>query len=204
MGLGYLRQLRLWALVTLRERAVGALAAAFAMAVLPAPAAAQMIQRGFDSAETIVAIMEPGSIENITEMNFGRIAQSNNPGTVVLTPNPTATCTVTGGLIRTGACRGAMFVVMGRRNWRVRIRELSGGSVTLNGPAGATMQVTDLTFSRSGMHSVNGGNGWNLGRWEIDTPSGIAQFRLGGTLHVAAAQPAGVYTGTIVVQVQFN
>ncbi len=48
------------------------------------------------------------------------------------------------------------------------------------------------------MTSTNGGgSGWNLGRYTINTANGITEFRLGGILHVAAAQPAGVYHGTV-------
>jgi hypothetical protein len=110
---------------------------------------------------------------------------------------------VTGGLIRTGLCSAATFTLM-EGNWSVLIRETSGGTVTLTGPGAATMPVTDITFNTSDMSAISGGSGWNLGRYLIDTPSGIADFRLGGTLHVAADQTPGVYDGTIVVEVQFD
>jgi hypothetical protein len=148
--------------------------------------------------------LEKGSVAKVADMNFGKIAQSNNPGTVVLTPQAIATCNVTGGLIRSGACRAARFSLLGKRNNRFRIRQNSGGQVTLNGPGGATMSLTNITFGAAGMTSVNGANGWNLGNYRLDLNSGIGEFYLGGTLNVKAAQAPGVYTGVIVIDVQLN
>jgi hypothetical protein len=122
----------------------------------------------------------------------------------VLTPANSATCATTGGLIRTGVCSAAGFAIYGRRNLRVRIRETSGGAVTLNGPAGATMTMNNITIGTVDMTAIGGGNGWNLGRYNIDSSNGITEFYLGGTLNVGVAQTPGVYTGTLVVQVQFN
>jgi hypothetical protein len=54
------------------------------------------------------------------------------------------------------------------------------------------------------MSAVNGANGWDFGNWHIDTNSGITDFFIGGTLNVGAAQAAGVYNGTIVININFN
>jgi len=202
MGLGYLRQLRLLGRRPLRERAACVLAAAVAFGLLPAHASAQETDTG--TALTQVAIQDPGSVLKVADMDFGQIAQSNNPGTIVLTPQNAATCNVTGGLIRSGICRAARFSIRGRRNNRVRIREINGGQVTLNGPGGATMSMTNITFATTNMTSVNGANGWNFGNWRIDANSGITEFWLGGTLNVGAAQTPGVYNGAVVIQIQFN
>ncbi|HYD24828.1 MAG TPA: DUF4402 domain-containing protein [Croceibacterium sp.] len=198
MGLGDFRRLRLRGRLTLRQRAGGALLAAGAVALAPAPAAAQDTA----GASTGVVILEPGSVINVADMNFGRIVRPTAPGTVILTPNPTASCSVTGGLLRSGPCQAARFNIMGRRNQRVRIRENSG-VVTLNGP-GATMTMTNITIGVGQMHSVNGANGWNLGNYQIDAANGISEFRLGGRLNVGANQAPGVYTGTVVIQILFN
>lgn len=185
-------------------RGACALLAATLAALLPGLARAQSVDADTGTAQSSAVIQTPGSIEKIADMNFGSIAQSSNPGSVVMTPANSATCTTTGGLIRTGVCRAARFSIYGRRNWRVRIRETNGGVVTLNGPAGATMTMDTLTINPVDMSPISGGNGWNLGRYQIDTDSGITEFYLGGTLHVGAAQTAGVYNGTVVIQVQFN
>jgi hypothetical protein len=157
-----------------------------------------------DTGQLQVAVLTQGSVENTASMNFGQIAESVNAGTVVLIPGDTAVCTVTGGLIRTGVCRAARFSLLARRNNRFRIRENSGGTVVLTGPAGNTMTVTNITFAGSNITSVNGANGWNLGNYRLDANSGIGEFWLGGTLHVAARQVAGIYRGVIVIDVQLN
>jgi hypothetical protein len=202
MGPGIIRLLRASAGGALRLRMAGSalLAAAGLMA---SPASAQP-QTDTDTARTQAAFLSPGSVLKTADMDFGSIAQANNPGTIVLSANNAATCTVTGGLIRSGTCRAARFDIRGKKNNRVRIKELNGGAITLNGPGGATMQLTNLTFATSGMTAVNGANGWNFGNWRIDNPGGITQFWVGGTLHVAAAQAPGVYNGTLMIQIQFN
>jgi len=130
--------------------------------------------------------------------------QSNTPGTITLSPAYTAVCTITGGLVRTGQCTSAEFSIRGRRNNKVRIREVNGGVITLNRPGGGTMTVSNLTIGISGMTSVNGANGWNFGNWRIDTNNGITEFWVGGRLNVNAQQRAGVYTGVMMIQIQFN
>jgi hypothetical protein len=181
-----------------RRLACGLLAAA---ALAPLPAQAQ--QNDDATGRTQISIQEPGSIANVADMNFGQIVQRSNAGTVVLAPGGTATCTTTGGLVRTGVCRAAEFSIYGRRNWKARLRNLTP-SVTLNGPGGATMTLDTITMADVGMSPAAGANGWNLGRYNIDSGNGIATFWLGGTLHVGAAQTPGVYNGTVIVQIQFN
>jgi len=204
MGLGYFRQQRLQGCLTLRQRAACALLALAAL-LAPSHGFAQAIgQYDSDQANAQAAVLDPGSVANTRDMNFGNIAQSSTPGTVTLTPAYTAVCTVTGGLVRTGPCVSAEFSIRGRRNNRVRIREVNGGVVTLNRPGGGTMTVSNLTIGVAGMTSVNGGNGWNFGNWRIDTNNGITEFWVGGRLNVGAAQPPGVYTGVMVIEIQFN
>jgi hypothetical protein len=185
-------------------RALFALAAALLCILAPAQAAAQAVDGDTATAKTQVAIMTPGSIAKTADMAFGSIVQPNAPGTVVLTPANSATCTASTGLVRTGVCRAARFSIYGKRNWTIRIKDITGGSVSLSSPLGNTMQMDNVTISTSGMTAISGGPGWNLGRYRIDTANGITEFWLGGTLHVGAAQAAGVYHGTVTIQVQFN
>jgi hypothetical protein len=202
MGLGHFRRLRLRGRGMPSQRAACAWLAALAFGLPAAPAQGAITDD--DSARTQVALLDTGSVENTASMNFGKIAESVNAGTVVLTPGATATCTVTGGLIHTGACRAARFSLLARRNNRFRIRENSGGTVVLTGPGGATMTVTNITFAGSNITSVNGANGWNLGNYRIDANSGIGEFYLGGTLNINARQIPGIYRGVITIDVQLN
>ena len=203
MGLGYFRRLRLPGCRMPSQRAAWAWLAALAFALFSAPAQAQ-VETDTGTARTQVAVLDQGSVANVADMDFGQIAQSNNPGTVLMAPQANPTCAVTGGLIRSGVCRAARFSVFGKKNGRFRIRENSGGQVTLNGPGGATMSLTNITFATTNMTAVNGANGWNLGNYRIDNNNGIGEFYLGGTLNVNAAQMPGVYTGVIVIDVQMN
>jgi hypothetical protein len=186
------------------HRLLAACALLTAAGFLPAQAAAQTVPSDTATAKTQTVFLTPGSIAKTRDMNFGTIAPSITPGTVVLSPAQTATCTVSGPIVRTGVCTSARFAIRGKRNNRVRIRENNGGTITLNGPGGATMFLTNLTFDSTGMTSVNGGNGWDFGNWRIDAANGITAFWVGGTLNVGSAQPPGVYNGTLVIQIQFN
>jgi hypothetical protein len=198
MGSGYFYRRRR----TRGVRRACALPAMLAGALLPAQASAQVSDTA--TAQARAAILASGTMVKTADMDFGVIAQPSNAGTVVLTPSGTPICMTTGGLVRTGPCVAAEFAVMERRNGRLRIRENNGGVVTLGGPGGATMTMTGITISAIDMSPVSGANGWNLGRYQIDSNSGIARFRLGGTLNVGAAQAPGAYSGTIVVETNFN
>jgi hypothetical protein len=160
------------------------------------------------SARTQISVQTPGSMVKVQDMNFGSIAQTSGTATIVMSPQQTATCTVTGAIVRTGPCQGATFSVVGRKNWIVRIREQNGGTVTLNGPGGATMTMTALTIgvNPAEMTAINGGgqSAGLFGRWRIDNNSGITNFSIGGTLNVGLAQAFGVYHGTLLIQVQYN
>jgi hypothetical protein len=186
------------------HRLHAAVCALLASLALPSAASAQNVPSDTATAESQAVFLTPGSIAKTRDMNFGTIAPGITPGTVVLTPAQVATCTATAPLVRTGTCTSARFAIRGKRNNRVRIRENNGGTITLNGPGGATMLLTNLTFGSTGMTAVNGGNGWNFGNWRIDAVNGITAFWVGGTLHVGAAQAPGVYNGTLVLQIQFN
>lgn len=180
-----------------------------ALALVPfaACALAPLSARAQDSASANVRVgmIGPASVIKLQDMDFGRIAVYGTAGTVVLNP-ATSACTITGNLIQQGTCKRAEFTVQGRRNDRVRIREMNSGVVTLTGPAGATMTVTDFTINYSGMSPVSGGGNAQgfLGRYQMDANDGVGQFNVGGTLNVGAMQTPGVYNGTFVIQVVYN
>jgi hypothetical protein len=202
MGPGTIRLPRLGARGAHRVRAAGALLAGALF--VPTGAAAQSVPSDTATAKTQAVFLTPGSVAKTRDMNFGNIAPGAVAGTVVLTPAQVAVCTASAPLVRSGTCTSARFAIRGKRNNRVRIRQNNGGTVTLNGPSGATMTLTNLTFDSTGMSAANGGNGWDFGNWRIDAVNGITAFWVGGTLHVGAAQAPGVYSGTLVIQIQFN
>lgn len=203
MGPGIIRILRASAGESHRLR-IAACAALAALALVPGDALAQQVDGDTATAREQVAVLTPGSVAKLQDMDFGKIAQSNTAGTVVISPTLVATCTPSATLIRTGACKSARFSLYGKKNKRVMIRENNNGMITLNGPNGATMFVDNLTIGVSGMSSKQGAVGWDFGSWKIDTADGITEFYVGGTLHVGAAQDPGVYSGTLLVQIQLN
>jgi hypothetical protein len=98
MGPEIIRQPRLLAR---RYREACALLAAVSAALISSLAVAQAVDGDTATARIQTVVQTPGSIDKTAYMNFGSIAQSSNAGTVVLTPANSATCTTTGGLIRT-------------------------------------------------------------------------------------------------------
>ena len=197
MGPGIIRPRRLSA--WLRAVACALLAA---LALIPQQASAQSKTA---SANEAAIVLQPGTIVKLTDMSFGTIAGVGTAGTVVLPAQSPATCTTTGGLIHSGACQSASFAIRGKHNQHVRIRDAgNSGIVTLTGPGGATMTMDTMTTRVNGMIVNGNGQGWKFGNYLITDPSGNANFWVGGTLHVAATQAAGLYTGTLTIQIQFN
>lgn len=199
MGPEIIRQPRLLAR---RHRGACALLAVLAGASATMPAQAQTLDS--ETADTAATILTPGSVVKTADMDFGSVAVAATGGTVVMTAASTPTCTASADLVHTGACRAARFSVHGIRNWKVRVRDQVAGTVTLTGPGGATMTMTNFTIRTVGMSPSGGSGGWTLGRYNIDTANGTAEFYIGGTLNVAAAQAPGVYNGTFIVEVRFN
>ena len=204
MGLGNFRQLRPRGRLTLRPRAACALAALLAI-MAPAPALAQD-NTDSQMVEAQAVILATGAMVSLADMDFGTIARPTTAGTVTMSAAASPTCTLSAGIVHGGACQPATFGLMGRKNWLVRIREMNTGTITLTGPGGATMTVTNMTIGISDMVSNPGGASppGTFGRYRITSESGVAQFRIGGRLNVAAAQMPGVYTGTLTMQVIFN
>ena len=97
MGLGNFRQPRLYGRLSSRRRAAMRLLAVAALAC-PAPALAQAVTDSA-SADAIVAIMQPGTMTRLADMDFGQIAQPSVAGSVTMSPN-FPSCTPTAGIVR--------------------------------------------------------------------------------------------------------
>lgn len=203
MALGIFRQSRPPGRLTPRQRTAARLLAVAALAC-PAPALAQAVTDSA-SADTIVAIMAPGTLTKLADMDFGQIAQPSVAGNLTMSPN-FPTCTPSAGIIHMGDCQPARFAIMGRKNWLVRIRNMEGGTIVLTGPGGATMTVSMLSLGTTDMTPAPGGGGppGSFGRQRITSDSGAAEFRIGGRLNIAANQAQGAYSGTMTIQVLFN
>jgi hypothetical protein len=148
-------------------------------------------------------VLTPISIIDTNDMDFGNIALRGNPGKVTLTADASAQCTTTGGLVHTGNCRAATFEGTAYFLSTLRAKRPNGNSITLSGPAGATMQVDDFTFGAGPGLLDFGQTGANHRFWVLNL-TGDYTFYVGGTLHVAADQTPGVYTGTFDIQISYN
>lgn len=180
------------------RRAICALLAALALA--PLPAAAQKAQ---GNALIQSEILDPMTLQNDADMDFGRIMPGTANGTVVMTPSETsivAACTTTSGIVRTGTCKAARFDGQVPFIFNLQITKPAGNQITLIGPAGATMRLHDFTFAK--------GSDWMLGGSPTN-PSYLVLFGnftvyVGGTLDVARTQRAGIYNGTFTLTFNYN
>ena len=172
-------------------------ACALSAAFLGSPAAAQS-QRSMD---VRTAIFGQLSLTNVEDLDFGNVVE-NGAGTIVMSPDPNATCTASANIIHSGACQPAIFGGSGETGRIVRIKKPPGAKITLTGP-GADIQITNVTIDGSPeLLLVNATPGYS--RYTIASPSGVFSFRVAGTLNIAAGQAPGVYTGTFEISLQYN
>lgn len=180
----------------MRQRAACALLAATALAPLPASA-----QQAY--ATMAAEILDPGTLQNNADMDFGDIIPSTTNGTVVMTASASAICTVTGGLVRTGPCKAAEFTGLAFQSVQLRVQRPNGDRIDLAGPGGATMRVENFSFGSTGTTADEGGNGANR-FFRVNATDGSYGFHVGGTLRVGAAQAPGIYNGTFEIRINYN
>lgn len=180
--------------------ACAALVAAFVLA--PLPAAAQQVRYASQRAE----ILDTSTLSSTADLDFGIITPNATGGTVVLTPSATPTCTTTGGLVHTAACKAARFDGTAFAGADLRVRRPMPNSITLTGPLGNTMTVTTFTMGSTAPTVYQGpppGNSPNH-RFQVNAPDGSFTFYVGGTLNVGANQRPGVYTGSFQIDISYN
>ena len=147
------------------------------------------------SASATATIVTPISIAKTTDMSFGMIAVNGDAGTVTLLSN--GTTSETGVTLQKGAlstpAKAAGFDVAGTANYGYSITIPTGDVTLTNSLNSSTMTISDFTSSLVGGKSTLN----DLGK---------SSFIVGGTLNVAAAQVAGVYTNdkAITVTVNYN
>jgi hypothetical protein len=141
------------------------------------------------TATTSANVITPIAITKTVDMNFGNIAVSPTiAGTVVLAP--AGTRTKTGGVTMpavAGTVTAASFTVTGLGTSTFAIT--LPGSITLTGTPSGTMTVDNFVSTPSGTGALSAGS---------------QVLQVGGTLNVAAAQAAGVYTNTTDMTVTVN
>ena len=133
-------------------------------------------------------VLRPLSLLKVDDMDFGWLT-ATGAGTAILNPF-TGAVTTTGGVIAVGgAPQAAWFVGAASRSTPVKIR----------------IPNRPITLTR-----VGGTETMSLSAWTLDGPddrrTGIDRafnFKVGGTLAVAAGQADGLYEGIFTVDVQY-
>ncbi|MGV3554590.1 MAG: DUF4402 domain-containing protein [Croceibacterium sp.] len=146
----------------------------------------------FDQADVTAEILTALSVTvdpTDDTLDFGTIAPGASAATVVVAANGTLTsCPV--AVICAGATNAPTFDVVGNPSALVYVT-FTNATETLTSGAN-TMSV--------GTFTTDAGVGNQL---TLDG-AGAGSFTVGGSLAVAASQPAGVYTGTLEVNVAYN
>lgn len=141
------------------------------------------------NATGMAAIVLPAQITKLYDLDFG-CETVTTAGTAVLN-STTGTVTTTGGVLFAGCFpHAAQFEAVSPSKTVVHIR-LPKKATTLT-RVGGTETMTVDTWSLNG----------------VDTRNVVAhetfQFSVGGTLHVAANQVEGTYTGSFDVTIDYN
>jgi hypothetical protein len=146
------------------------------------------------TATATATVITPIAVTSTGSLAFGKIAASASPGSITISTNGTRSAT--GGATGSGTASAVTFDVTGEATTTYTIdtsattANLTSGSDTM-----ALALVSDFT-----------GAGATAGAQSNGTLDGTGKqtLHVGGTLTVAANQPAGAYTGTVSVAVAYN
>ena len=158
-----------------------------AATVLARPAYAQPVGAA-TKARATAALIYPLTVIKKSDMDFGYLS-ATSAGTAVLEPNANTLGTTGGVRAMGGAPTSAEFIGASQSSAVVNIK-LPNQPITLTRAGGTeTMRLDNWT--------LQGQSKRTLARMSSFT------FRVGGTLHVAAGQVEGFYTGTFDITVQY-
>ncbi len=159
-----------------------------AAAILSAPFATTQARAASTTADATANIVSAISISKVDNLRFGNVAAGSSVGTVVLTA--TGTRSKTGGVTLSNVNTGgpASFTVSGDGTATYAIT-LPSTPTTLTDGGTNNMTVDTFTSQPAGTGALTGGT---------------QTLTVGATLHVGANQPAGNYTGTFSVSVDYN
>ncbi len=173
----------------LRRLAIISVVAATTLASAPALAADQ-------TGTAAVVVVRPNTLVKSDDLDFGTLVSGSTAGTATINPATNARST-TGGVTAVGTTAqravfqgtGGIFLITVTGDNNVTLtRSGGGGSMT------ATL-VRAITTSGGGI-SILGSSATLL-------PSGVQTYYVGGTLTVPANQPAGDYSGTFQLTVNY-
>ena len=139
-------------------------------------------------------ILAPLGLTQTSILNFGKLTTSASSGSCELT---TAGANVSGGLFNyPSSPTNAAYNVTGEKNKAYTITLPTTITVSNGTP------LQDMTISALTARCLSTAADGIVGT--IDATSGTDSFKVGGTLTVAANQPAAVYTGSFDVTVAYN
>ena len=163
----------------------------FAFAIVMIAFSAGAIAQVSATATASATIITPIAIVNAGNMNFGNIAVSAVPGTVVLPAAIAPVRTVTGGCTlpaTIGTVSAAAFTVTGQAGFTYAITLPASASLTGPGaPMTADTFVSSPTVAAGGLLT-----------------GGTQTLYVGATLNVGGAQVAGLYTTAVAFTVTVN
>lgn len=165
--------------------------AALALAISAATGSAIAAQA---TASSTAGVITPIAITKGADMSFGNFAASATPGTVTLSPNNALA--FTGGIVAAGGSpAAARFDVTGTGTMTYSIA-FTGSSTAL------TSGSDTMTFTRISDTSASAITSGNVTTGALT--AGAQSIYVGGQLAVAANQPAGTYTGSVIATVEYN
>lgn len=168
---------------------ISACLAAVAMLCAPSAALAQ------DAGDSRVIILQPFTVVNIQDLNFGNIIAGDTPGTVTVNVINGVRSSTGGTLLQGNSSTRARFRMLGQTNQVVRIT-IPASTVLTHSNGSDTMNVDQM--------GINFGTR-NFGQRILGRFTGnfVADFNVGGRLNVGANQRPGRYTGSFVMTVDF-
>jgi Domain of unknown function (DUF4402) len=156
-----------------------------------------LAQTATEQGQSQVGVVTPLSFIQTEELNFGQIFASTTNGTVVVAPNGTRTAT--GGIVLVGnSHQPSEFAGMGTFNQRVQV-SLGSNSIWIYGP-GPRMRVRTFVIGSTPTAVLT----VTPRVFRIAGPTGAFRFPVGATLEVGANQPAGTYTGTWTITLNYQ
>lgn len=149
-------------------------------------------------------VIAPIAIAKAADLSFGKFAPSATAGTVIV--NTSGVRSKTGGVVLSTAgstVTAAKFDVSGEKGATYSI-SWSGVTALTDTASTATTKPT-MTFTKHTALAANGTTSTtDITSGTLDATTGAQSIFLGGTLDVAASQPAGTYTGDITATVEYN
>jgi hypothetical protein len=129
-------------------------------------------------------------------LNFGIVSVGTTLGTAVLSTQNVESATGGVSLMSSVATSVASFQITGSVG-KTYALTIQTPSVSINGPAGSTAMTVDNFLTRPTSTAADALTG------TLDA-SGADMFKVGGTLHVAANQTEGQYTGSFSISAVYN